>query len=104
MSGDDYNKLRLGADIAILLSRDVTDVGGIAYMLSTGYSVLSQGKTLGLIEKEAGIEIFALGHEIGHMFGCHHNREATVPPPVNSLYPAGYGKLIPQTQSRTIMS
>ena len=67
---------------------------GIAYL-----DVISTGKTLGVVARNCATGYYSTAHEIGHMYGCYHNKEASgqnpfyanahgflMNPPVNSGY------------------
>ena len=65
-----------------------------------------EGKTMGVVNKDCAIGKYSFGHEIAHMFGCNHNREAKNKKSKN-IYPNGFGFLMrPPANSgfRTIMS
>ena len=61
------------------------------------------GGTVGTVCKRCATGYYSFGHEIAHMFGCHHNRETGAK---NSLFEFGYGFLMPAGDMdgyRTIM-
>ncbi len=69
--GGNYNALRRSADIALLMTTD-GDSCGLAWL-----NVISQGRTIGVVALGCATGYFSTGHEIGHMFGCYHNKEAS---------------------------
>lgn len=76
--------LRGGADAAALLLGDFAYCG-IGYLDSwrTGNTVTAQ-------QKSCALGYYTMGHELGHNFGCHHDRETTS----NGVYEYGYGAFI----------
>jgi hypothetical protein len=82
--------------MALLLMVNPPDGCGVA-----GVNTAAKGATFGVVAKEcAKGPQFSFGHEVGHIYGCMHNRE--VPRTVNSDYPYGYGKLF-KPGFRTLM-
>jgi hypothetical protein len=69
--GGDYNALRKSADIALLMTTD-GDSCGIAWQ-----DMISTGETIGVVARSCATGYYSTGHEIGHMFGCYHNKEAS---------------------------
>jgi len=95
----DFNSFRHSADVTLLLSNTYSDNCGVAYT-----DVLGNGQTLGTVAKGCATGYYSFGHEIAHMVGALHNREAGS---VNSKYPTGYGYLMrPPVNSgyRTILA
>jgi hypothetical protein len=93
-----YNALRKSADIALLFTTDGESCG-IAY-----FDVTGNGQTLGVVANGCATGYYTTGHEIGHMYGCNHNREVSG---ANSIYPTANGFLInPPVNSgfRTILA
>jgi hypothetical protein len=63
--------------------------------------MIGSGRTFAVVTKDnVRSPMFSFGHEIGHMYGCQHNREAPVSK--KELYSYGYGKLFAKG-FRTIM-
>ena len=69
-----YAEIRGGADLAILFTEDF-DFCGIAYT-----DVLRNGQTLGVVKRSCAVGYYSFGHEIAHMYGADHNREASSRP------------------------
>jgi len=96
---NDFKTFRRSADITVLLSNSYSDYCGVAYT-----NVLSKGQTLGTVSKGCATGYYSFGHEIAHMVGALHNKEAGS---VNNAYPTGYGFLMrPPVNSgfRTILA
>jgi hypothetical protein len=94
----DFNTLRKSADIAMLMTNG-GDACGIAYL-----DVVTSGQTLGVVAKSCATGYYSFGHEIAHMYGCHHNRETGAS---NPTFPAAFGFLMrPPVNSgfRTILA
>ncbi len=85
--------MRRSADIALLMTTD-GDSCGIAW-----FDVICRGMTIGVVARSCATGYYSTGHEIGHMYGCSHNKEASgqnptyqfahgflMNPPVNSGY------------------
>ena len=75
------------------------DSCGIAY-----FDTIANKINLGVVQKVCATGYYSFGHEIGHMFGAHHNRESGA---INSNYPNAFGYLMrPPVNSdkRTIMA
>ena len=68
-----FKEIRGGADLAILMV-DKLDFCGIAYT-----DVLRNGQTLGVVKRSCAVGYYSFGHEIAHMYGSNHNREAARP-------------------------
>jgi len=99
LTDGNYNTVRQSADIALLFTTD-GDSCGIAWL-----DVTASGKTLGVVAHSCAVDYFSTGHEIGHMYGCYHNREVTTGG--NPYYPTANGFLInPPVNSgvRTILA
>ena len=65
---------------------------------------IQSGNTLAVVKKSCAVGYYSFGHEIGHMYGCLHNREEGK---INYGYPEGYGFLMrPPVKSgfRTILA
>ena len=65
---------------------------------------IQSGNTLAVVKKSCAVGYYSFGHEIGHMYGCLHNREEGK---INYEYPEGYGFLMrPPVKSgfRTILA
>jgi hypothetical protein len=72
--------------MAVLLMMNPTDACGRA-----GLNTVVNGATFGVVANHcAQGPIFSFGHELGHMYGCMHNREE---PERNPFFSYGYGKL-----------
>ena len=94
----DFHALRVGADIGLLLT-EPGDSCGIAWFNSIGLD-----QTLGVVARDCAVGYYSFGHEIAHMLGAEHNREAKA---VNNAYPNAHGFLMnPPVNSgyRTIMA
>jgi hypothetical protein len=99
---DEVHALRdqYGADVVVMINED-TSAAGISYLMSfpsptfasNAFAVVYSGALAGL----------SLSHELGHIFGVHHNRENASGTPA---YPYGYGwrSCTGTTLFRTIMS
>ncbi len=84
---DEVHALRdlYGADVVVMINED-TSAAGISYLMSypsptfasNAFAVVYSGALAGL----------SLTHELGHIFGVHHNREDATSSPA---YPYGYG-------------
>jgi len=68
----------MSADIALLVA-EPGDSCGIAYLNS-----ISGGSTVGVVGRTCATGYYTTGHEIGHMYGCFHNKEMSGP---NPIYP-----------------
>jgi hypothetical protein len=56
------------------------------------------------LQKSCATGYYSFGHEIAHMYGCHHNRETGA---TNPTYPTAFGYLMrPPVNSgyRTVMA
>ncbi len=69
-----------------------TPSGGLGRVANIGPG----GTPVGWAAAEAGSFVFK--HEIGHIFGCRHNR------PRDNTGPFEHGYLIPGTRARTILA
>ena len=93
-----YNALRLSADITLLIT-EPGDSCGIAYL-----NAINGGYTIGVVSRECATGYYSTGHEICHLYGCYHNKEATGQ---NPYYPNAHGFLMnPPVNSgyRTILA
>ena len=82
-----------------LLMTNSGDGCGVAY-----FDTIAQKINLGVVKRSCATGYFSFGHEIAHMYGATHNREA---PATNPTYPTGFGYLMrPPVNSgkRTIMA
>ena len=96
--GGVFNSIRMSADIGLLIT-EPGDSCGMAW-----FNVISNGQTLGVLSRDCATGYYSTGHEIGHMYGCLHNKEASGQNPV---YPNGHGFLMnPPVNSgkRTILA
>ena len=96
--GGALNSIRMSADIGLLIT-EPGDSCGIAFV-----NVISNGQTLGVVGRDCATGYYSTGHEIGHMYGCYHNREASGQ---NPTYPNAHGFLMnPPVNSgkRTILA
>ena len=80
--GGIYDNIRMSADIGILFT-EPGDSCGIAW-----FNTISNGQTLGVISRDCATGYYSTGHEIAHMYGCHHNQEASGQ---NPAYPYAHG-------------
>ncbi|XP_059084643.1 peptidyl-Asp metalloendopeptidase-like isoform X2 [Tigriopus californicus] len=88
--------LRGTADFAHLLVRQTIPTNcGIAYVGSTQ-------SPFGVTKRDCSIASYTFSHEIGHNFGCHHDRLNAIPEANRNGYAFGY--LIPGTSYRTTMA
>ena len=77
---------RGSADSAQLLANNFHNCGsGYTYTASSG-----SGHTLSTVKKSCSYSYHSSIHEVGHNFGCHHDRDNGH----NSHYEYGYGWLI----------
>jgi hypothetical protein len=98
-ANNDFHTFRRASDVTVLLTNSFTDACGVAY-----FDVLAGGQTLGAVTKGCATGYYTFGHEIAHMVGALHNREAGS---VNIPYPTAYGFLMrPPVNSgyRTILA
>ena len=96
--GGNYNNVRRSSDLALLMTNS-GDSCGIAY-----FDTISSGINLGVVQKSCATGYYSFGHEIAHMYGCHHNRETGAS---NPNYPSAHGYLMrPPVNSgyRTILA
>ena len=96
--GGVFNSIRMSADIGLLIT-EPGDSCGMAW-----FDVISNGQTLSVLSRDCATGYYSTGHEIGHMYGCLHNKEASGQNPV---YPNGHGFLMnPPVNSgkRTILA
>ena len=96
--GGVFNSIRMSADIGLLIT-EPGDSCGMAW-----FDVISNGQTLSVLSRNCATGYYSTGHEIGHMYGCLHNKEASGQNPV---YPNGHGFLMnPPVNSgkRTILA
>ena len=77
-----FNKLRKGADIVLLMSNG-GDACGISYLSS-----ITSGQTFGVVQRSCATGYYSFAHEIAHMYGCYHNRETS---PQNQFSATAYG-------------
>ena len=85
----DQQYSRGSADAAQLLANDFHNCGsGYTYTASSG-----SGHTLSTVKKSCSYSYHSSIHEVGHNFGCHHDRDNGH----NSHYEYGYGWLIGTT-------
>merc|ERR1740131_792534 len=87
-------ELRGGADAAALISLDF-NYCGIGYMDSWRY-----GWTLTAQQKACALGYYTMGHELGHNFGCAHDREHSS----SGAYDYGFGQYIGDGPYRTCMA
>jgi hypothetical protein len=93
-----YNSLRKSADITLLMT-EPGDSCGIAFL-----DAIAGGYTIGVVGRDCATGYFSTGHEMGHMYGCYHNKEASGQ---NPFYPNAHGFLMnPPVNSgyRTILA
>ena len=65
--------LRNTADAAVLLVEEFGDqYCGMGWIGAIGYR---GGQTLSTVKKACALGSFTIGHEVGHNFGCQHNKE-----------------------------
>lgn len=88
--------LRNTADAAVLLVQDFDDNYCGYGWIGTTYE---GGPTFSTVKKSCALGYFTIGHELGHNFGCHHNKEQDT----NKNIPFGHGHLI-EGGARTIMA
>ena len=92
-SGGNFNSLRKGADVALLIT-EPGDSCGYAYTNS-----IAGGHTLGVVGRDCATGYYSTAHEIAHLYGCYHNQETSgqnpyfpfahgfwINPPLNSGY------------------
>jgi len=89
-----YEALRGGADAAALIVKS-SRLCGIAWVDGWRF-----GGTLTVQTKQCAQNSFILGHELGHNFGCWHDRDQGGEGP----YSYGFGAFIADGPYRTIMS
>jgi peptidyl-Asp metalloendopeptidase len=77
-----YNSLRKSADIALLMT-EPADYCGIAYL-----DAIAGGSTIGVVARDCATGYYSTGHEIGHLYGCYHNKETSGQ---NPYYPNAHG-------------
>ena len=94
LAGGDFNKWKNSADIAILLfvGAEWSGICGEAAHINP----LESDQHIAAVRKYCFGPTFTFAHEIGHLFGCLHNREVydspttahgfLMRPPVNSGY------------------
>jgi len=81
-----YADIRGSADAAQLLANEFENCGsGYTYTVTSGH-----GHTLTTAKKSCSASYHSSLHEVGHNFGCHHDRDNGD----NSHYEYGYGWLI----------
>jgi len=81
-----YAEIRGSADAAQLLANDFHNCGsGYTYTATSG-----SGHTLSTVKKSCSYSYHSSIHEVGHNFGCHHDRDNGH----NTHYDYGYGWLI----------
>jgi hypothetical protein len=78
----DIDTLRNTADTTMLLTAGGENCG-IAY-------ANDPTNTVGTVKKDCALGYYSFGHELGHMFGAHHNRETGEV----GFLPYGYGFLL----------
>lgn len=97
---DEAHTLRdqYGADVVTLLVANSAYCGVAYLMTNVGHSFESWAFNVVTYWCSAGI--FAYGHELGHNFGCHHDRQNAS----QGAYAYSYGYRTPGNEYRTVMA
>ena len=67
-----------------------------------GPNVATRGSGIGWVGKDCQITVTP--HEVGHLFGCCHNKEQQSSCGTSYGLSYGYGYWVPNTNKRTIMA
>jgi len=92
-------KLLDGADIASLMIEKTNNACGITWLAAWRF-----GEPFTVQTRECARNELTFAHEIGHIFGCVHNRKNTNVKPANIPYKYGHGTYIKNKHLRTIMA
>jgi len=100
IKGGSRSAIRQNADIAMLVtSRPVNGWCGQAYV---GPNVATRGSGIGWVGKDCQITVTP--HEVGHLFGCCHNKEQQSSCGTSYGLSYGYGYWVPGTNKYTVMA